>query len=131
MKTAIILVILAIFTVLAEGVRFNLFTLWNLLPLAVVAMLLLNVRYKWRWCNMSAGSRGAVLGFVLGSLGFTFLMHLAWMLDLGGTATGSSTSGLIFIFIPIYSLGLGILGTPIGWLCGKSWQIYKERQSAS
>jgi hypothetical protein len=33
--------------------------------------------------------------------------HAAWAFDWGRTATGSSTSGLIFIFLPIYAVVLG------------------------
>jgi hypothetical protein len=34
-------------------------------------------------------------------------VHAAWLFDWGGTATGSSTSGLIFLFLPLYALVMG------------------------
>lgn len=44
------------------------------------------------------------------------LFHIAWMLELGRSRTGSSTSGLIFVFLPIYALILGGLAFGFGYL---------------
>jgi hypothetical protein len=46
----------------------------------------------------------ARIAFSVAALGFVALLHLAWLLDWGGTATGSSTAGLIFLFAPIYTM---------------------------
>ena len=85
------------FVLYAEGLYW--FSLWNLTPLAFVAYVL---RYK----------RPSAAGLVFA--GFTtlaiVLTHAAWVFDWGGTQTGSSTAGLIFLFSPIYSLILGIGG---------------------
>ena len=42
----------------------------------------------------------AGVGFAAGCLAGVMFVHLAWFFDWWGTKTGSSTSGLIFIFIP-------------------------------
>jgi len=47
------------------------------------------------------------LASVVGACGLTLAIHLAWIFDWGDTATGSSTAGLIFLFIPIYATALG------------------------
>ncbi|TCK18561.1 hypothetical protein DFR30_1840 [Thiogranum longum] len=57
---------------------------------------------------------GAV-GFLVGSMALSGYIHLAWIFDWGESRTGSSTAGLIFIFIPIYVLISGGIGYLIGW----------------
>jgi len=44
---------------------------------------------------------------------FVALAHLAWTFDWGGTATGSSTSALMFIFLPPWSIVFGVVAAGI------------------
>lgn len=57
-------------------------------------------------------------GFAVGALGLTLLMHAQWMFDIGGAQTGSSTSALIFIFIPVYAVATGLIGAVVGAAVG-------------
>jgi hypothetical protein len=66
-------------------------------------------------------SRPVIIGFAfytIISLGLLLFGHLAWYFDWQGTKTGSSTSGLIFIFLPLYAVILGGIGYLFGWLAG-------------
>ena len=81
------------------------FTYWNCLPV-VLALVVLVVSRQ----GVAARTFAAV------SVGFSILVHLAWAGDWGGTATGSSTSGLIFIFIPFWSIIFGVVASLIAWL---------------
>ncbi len=86
--------------VYAEGLHW--IVLWNLLPLALAALAILRragaVQRSW-----SAITFAGVTTLVVA------LTHAAWVFDWGGTQTGSSTTGLIFLFSPIYSVLLGTI----------------------
>ncbi len=110
----IILVALGVFIYVAEGVLINPFAVWNALPLFVSYAL-----YK---SGKSAGKRARVwgaVGFLAGSMALSGYVHLAWMFDWGEIKTGSSTAGLIFIFIPIYAVIAGGIGYLSGWAIGR------------
>ena len=82
----------------------NPFTVWNLLPVAAV------FAGSLAFSRVGGGRdrlRRVAVAFSVGVIAVVALTHLAWLLDWGGTATGSSTGGLIFIFIPIWA---GIVG---------------------
>jgi ABC-type lipoprotein release transport system permease subunit len=55
-------------------------------------------------------------------------MHAAWILDLGDTKTGSSTSGLMFVFLPIYAMLAGLVGAVSGALVG--WIVSMHQREA-
>lgn len=78
----------------------NPFWVWNTFPLIVAYWLLRRARLK----GLRALPEGLFIGFTLGPL---VLAHAAWIFDWNRTATGSSTSALMFIFLPIYALILG------------------------
>ena len=103
----ITLIVLAIFVFVSEGVAFNVFTVWNMLPLIISFVLYVNATTK-------GSTPYGAYGFLIGSMLLSSLIHLAWFFDWGETKTGSSTSALIFIFIPIYSLIPGGIGYAIG-----------------
>jgi hypothetical protein len=81
--------------VYAQG-SFSGFTVWNCLPVAAgFGMLVAGLH-----------TRGAIavacVTFAVSATSLVTLFHLAWLFDWGGTATGSSTSALAFIFVPIW-----------------------------
>ena len=106
---------LAVIVVATEG-SWDKFILWNLLPLLLSCAFLLFIAPKkgGRWKDISRQRVVPAIGFCAGATGLTTLVHLAWFFDWGGTATGSSTAGLIFIFLPAYALGLGLIGLLVG-----------------
>ena len=97
----------AVFIYYAEGVTFNIFTVWNMLPVFISFAIYQSARRN------NKSFYGAY-GFLIGSMLLSGYFHLAWIFDWGDSKTGSSTSGLIFIFIPIYSLITGVIGYAIG-----------------
>ena len=104
-----ILLLLAIFIYVAEGVLFNPFALWNMLPLGLAYLI-----YRSSRVGGSKARLYAAYGFLIGSMILSGFLHIAWLFDLGNAKTGSSTSSLIFIFIPVYSLIPGAIGFVVG-----------------
>lgn len=104
MKTLVVLaIIVGLLVVVVEGM--NGFAIWNLLPVSLVLAAALIV--QWR-PSASKRIRSFVAGFGPATLGAVAFAHLAWYFDWGETATGSSTAGLIFIFIPVWATIFGI-----------------------
>lgn len=111
MKTAILALpfLLAIaFVVYAEGTP-SPFAIWNALPV-VTGFALLWTSRRARLANRI----GAAIFAVTATL-FVTLFHLAWWLDWHGTATGSSTSALAFIFVPIWACLLAATAGVLVW----------------
>ncbi|MEW8351156.1 MAG: hypothetical protein AB2689_04935 [Candidatus Thiodiazotropha taylori] len=112
---ATIAVGLGLFIVFAEGVTPNMFTIWNLLPVLVAYLLFKRAAEK-----RKIGTISGAIGFLVVGIGFLLFAHLSWLFDWGGTKTGSSTAGLIFLFAPIWSLVLGGVGYLVGNVVGRS-----------
>ena len=92
----------------AQG-SFSVFAIWNALPGALsFGMLLLGLRSR----RPAAVGCFAFAGSVTLPLA---LFHLAWLFDWGGTATGSSTSALAFIFIPFWACVFGAIIGAVAW----------------
>jgi hypothetical protein len=96
-----ILFILAYFIYFTEGVAFNIFTAWNMLPLFVSFLI-----YRF-------GSGYSAYSFLSGSMMLSGYLHLAWMFG-WGDINSDSTSALIFVVIPIFSLVAGGIGYAVG-----------------
>ncbi len=101
----------------AEGLIINPFAIWNSSPLMISF-----ISFRSAIKNHSKSELGGCMGFTLVSMALTLFFHGAWYFDWGETKTGSSTSGLIFIFIPIYALIVGGIGYVIGWFLGKGME---------
>jgi len=92
----------------AQG-RFTGFAVWNCVPVAA-ALGALNAGLRSR----GPAAAGMITFSVVAAL-FPALFHLAWMFDWGGTATGSSTSALAFIFVPLWAIGFAAVAAAIAW----------------
>jgi hypothetical protein len=97
-----------------EGVLLNPFAIWNMVPLILGYWVL-----KAGLINNSNSILYPSIGFAIGCLVTTFFFHLTWFFDLGETKTGSSTSGLIFIFIPVFALIVGAVFALSGFIMAK------------
>jgi hypothetical protein len=97
----IILLILAYFIYFTEGVTINLFTLWNMLPLFISLLIYL------------FGSSYNAYSFLFGSMLLSGYLHLAWFFG-WGDIDSDSTSALIFVVIPVFSLIAGGIGFTVG-----------------
>jgi len=87
------------FVAFVEGVT-NPFWIWNCVPIVVSYVLLSRARN-------SATNPLPEIAFFLIACGIVLFAHAAWHLDLDGMATGSSTSGLTFVVLPVYACVLG------------------------
>ncbi len=97
----ITLLLLAYFIYFTEGVPINMFTFWNMLPLLASFLI-----YQF-------GSKYGAYSFLLGSMMLSGYLHLAWMFG-WGDINSDSTSALIFVVIPIFSLIAGGIGYAVG-----------------
>jgi hypothetical protein len=112
------LVVCALWVVYAEGLHW--IAVWNLLPLVLAGLVVL------RGTGVGRTSWSAVAFAGVATLA-SALTHTAWVFDWGGTQTGSSTAGLIFLFSPIYSLLLG----SFGWAVVKVVERFAGKRSAA
>lgn len=111
---------LAFFVIHVEG--WQAFAIWNCLPLIVLGVMDLLIIWHMieKTKKVSLILRAGFIGLELGTIPLILLGHVAWYFDLDSTATGSSTSGLIFIFIPIYAVIFGVI---TGFVCAGATAI--------
>lgn len=117
---AAVFLLVAILIYYLEGILVNPYALWNASPLLISYYLISK--------GLQVNSKPVIIGFAaytILSLCMLLFGHLAWYFDWQETKTGSSTSGLIFIFLPVYAVILGSTGFLFGWLAGKA--IYREK----
>ena len=106
---------MSIFVAINEG-SWDKFTIWSLSPLLLSYSILLFIAPKkgGQWKDIPRQRVVPAMGFCAVATDLTTLGHLAWFFDWGHTKTGSSTAGLMFIFLPAYALGLGLIGLLVG-----------------
>ncbi len=98
----------------------NGFTLWNCVPLLLAALVLVQgVKAQMHHPNRRFRALWSVIGFASGILGTALFVLVAWRLNWWEVRTSSSTSGLIFVFLPFLELGLGLVGFGVGALVAK------------
>ena len=85
-----------------------------------ISYLLINSAIK---SNSTPGLLSAY-GFMAFSIVFSIFYHITWYIDWQGTKTGSSTSALIFVWLPLYSLVPGFVGYVLGKWAG---MLYERR----
>ena len=84
------------------------FALWNMSP-PIIGVILIQP-----WAMFDTPVTGRIstcyphLVGVAVIAAVTILFQMAWLFDWGGTATGSSTSALAFIFVPIWATVIGL-----------------------
>jgi len=111
----------ALFIILAGGLT-NPFSYWNCVPILIAYAITRNATKSVAFKKVA----GAI-GFCLTSIGLTVFIHVLWLLDWNEIATGSSTSALVFVFLPVYSLLLGGVGYFIGHLLGRRFNHSGKR----
>lgn len=80
--------------------------LWNLLPLFTA------IWFSYRARGATQRERHMACGFGLCASAAVIYCHVEWALNLWGVATGSSTSGLVFLIYPLAALFAGAIGLP-------------------
>lgn len=88
--------ILCLWPVFHVGGFKDVFTYFNAVPIVISFIMIGFFRF-----SIPTTTFGVVCA------GFITLVHLAWIFDWGETRTGSSTAGVIFIFIPFYAILFG------------------------
>ena len=106
----VIIGVTAVASLFLENVTPSIMSLWVLSPL-----ILIYIR------TVVAGKKGqkrhitAIKGFLIPVIPLMWFVHIMWYFDIEGTATGSSTSSLIFAVLPVYCMILGVIGYAIGY----------------
>ncbi len=95
----VLFLLMVAFVAYVEGFT-NPIWIWNCVPIAVSYVLLSRARQK-------EINPLPEIGFFAVACGVVLFAHAAWLYDWGGTATGSSTAGLMFIALPVYACVLG------------------------
>jgi hypothetical protein len=80
---------------------FNYILIWNLLP--AVAFYFITKKYFNNWKVLKISSKICLILLVLFLIIFPTISAVMWIFDVEEAKSGSSTAGLIFIFIPIYA----------------------------
>ncbi len=111
--------LIALFVAFVEGFV-NPFIIWNLVPVIFGYVLL---RIALNRTEEGAGRTTPAACYNVIAVGFVLFCHAAWLIDLGGLASGSSTSALIFIYIPVIALIGGAAAYVLGLL---AWSIYRK-----
>ncbi len=109
-----VLVALFAFIYVAEGVAINPWAFWNGIPLVLTGVLF--------WLGHSQDNppvKWGAIGFLVAAMAVSLPAHMAWMLDLDGTRTASSTSALLLAVVPIYGIGLGGIAFVATWWLAK------------
>lgn len=92
------------FIMLVNDFAFDGLVAWNLVPIVLVFLAVALAR----WVRKPlAGIGTPAIVFSAATLIAVALAHLEWYFDWGGAQTGSSTAGLVFLFIPFWAVGLG------------------------
>ena len=108
MKNLTLIIISVISAIIVStAVGFNLFLIWNLLP--VVAFYFITKNYFNNWYALKIFSKICLIFLLIFLLIFPTLISIMWIFDIGETKTGSSTAGLIFIFIPIWAFVFSLI----------------------
>jgi len=108
----VLLAATACFVAYVEGI--HVFMIWNCTPLVLAALF---VRFAAREVTSPRRPlKYATVIFVLLTAGMTWIGHAAWLNDWNQTASGSSTSGLMFLFLPIWTTLLATGGAVVAWL---------------
>jgi hypothetical protein len=91
------------------------FTFWGCTPMLLALWLVFAARHS------GPTMRFAGYGFSVGTAGVVLLGHIMWAFDIGKTATGSSTSALMFLFLPPWAVIVGAMAAVLGGIIGFAW----------
>ena len=108
-----ILIITAVILYFLADFLLNPFIVWTSLPL-YISYFFINAAIK----HESKKKLFAAYGFMTVSIIFSIFYHITWYIDWQQTRTGGSTSALIFVWLPIYSVVLGLAGYVVGNMTG-------------
>ena len=111
--TQVVIAITAVACLFLANVVPNIGSLWVLSPLLVIYTRVVMAGKSGKKRHITAAK-----GFLFLVLPLMWFFHIQWYFDINGTATGSSTSALVFAVLPVYSFVLGTVGYVIGYAVG-------------
>jgi hypothetical protein len=94
---------------------------WNCIPMLVALRVAVATRTR------GNSLRFACYGFALGAAGLSLFVHIMWAFDVGKIATGSSTSALVFLFLPFYAGVCGLLVAVPAGIINHLVGVYRDR----
>jgi len=83
------------------------FWLWSVAPFALYYLFARKKIYQWG--NLKFRQKVGLVLFPLTAIGIPALHSIYWVFDIGNYSSGSSTSALAFVFIPLYALVLSLV----------------------
>lgn len=83
----------------------NFFAAYQLLPILIFIIFRRKVFQTIKGQYVRLCYALSVLAFLL----FPLVMQIGWYFDINEMSSGSSTSGLLFLYLPIYSIFLGLI----------------------
>lgn len=98
---------------------FNYFALYQLLPITVFYIFQMTVFSK---INLS--DKVSLIFYILSILIlliFPLAAQLMWYFDINNLASKSSTSGLLFVWLPIYALIPGLITCLVAWITSRNF----------
>lgn len=96
---------------------FNYFALYQLLPIAVFYIFQITVFKK-----IKRSDKAAFICYILAILIlllFPLIAQIMWYFDINSLASKSSTSGLLFVWLPIYAVLPGIVICFLAWIISR------------
>ena len=113
------LVMIDVGTVFHPGTLFLL--VWNDIPFIVLAFLVKSHldRIKNQSPQVYIQRISKIIGAGIAVFGTVFFIHLIIWIEVFSNSPGSSTAGLVLLFIPFYALILMPIGYVCGWLAGR------------
>lgn len=93
---------------------------WNCIPLGIAY-----VAFAMGLQLRGASAVGAITFSVVATV-LPALFHLAWLFDWAKTASGSSTSALAFIFLPIWVVVLAVIASGLAYGAAKCFYCVRQ-----
>lgn len=98
---------------------FNYFALYQLLPITVFYIFQMTVFSK-----INRSDKVSLIFYILSILIlliFPLAAQLMWYFDINNLASKSSTSGLLFVWLPIYALIPGLITCLAAWITSRNF----------
>jgi hypothetical protein len=88
----------------------------------ILLLLALSTLYRGggKWSGAGMRMPLGTLGFAIPALGLSLYLHYAYSVNLNNMFGDPQYPGLIFRYLPLYTLFAGGIGFSIGWIVGRN-----------
>ncbi len=106
------------------------FLVRNYIPLVVatIAPIVVLIANRGRWFTPHLPAALAAWFFALVVFGLNLYVHSLWFYDVDGLQSEATQPGLLFRYLPLYTLGSAAIGAAIGWIVGRHAQNVREHR---